>query len=51
LGLGILERAGLGAHGLAKVGAHLGIERIRLGQAPEGFREVAHLAGVDHHDR
>jgi hypothetical protein len=47
LSLRVGQRAWGGAYGLTEVGERLGVEPIRLGQAPCGAGEVAHLTRVD----
>jgi hypothetical protein len=49
-GLRVRQRAQRGPHRLGKVGHGTGIEGIRFGQLPGGFRKVPDLAGIDYYE-
>jgi hypothetical protein len=48
--LRVRERAQRGPHRLGKVSHGTGLEGIRFGQLPGGFRKVPDLAGIDDHE-
>jgi hypothetical protein len=45
------QRPGSGAHPLGEEGEDLGIDRVGLGELAGRLGKVAHLAGIDHHER